>query len=392
MARQRSPRGEGSIYWREYRKRWILELDLTERNGRRVRRSWSFKTRAEAQRRRRELLAQRDDGQPRHDERQTLDAFINRYESTVLPGRAGNTQRTVRAAVAKIRPVLGHHRLVALQPHHIEAFHGQLRDAGYAPATIGLVHGVLSRILARAVVWGDLARNPALLARPSRPRRIAPRFLDVAEVQQLLAAVRGNPREALVWLAVTTGMREGELIGLYWQDLDLDAGVVRVQRQYTRDEGITTPKSPRSVRVIPLAAPTRRVLRAHRERRDDNPLVFPSKTGEPIRASDLRSYWWYPLLKAAGLPRVTLHSLRKSCATFLLHLGMPLAQVSRILGHSSVAITSQVYAQYLKDGEVETVQRLGALLDLPGDAKPSTTPSEVAALLKDWRNDANDDG
>lgn len=387
MPRQRSARGDGSIYWREDRKRWTLELDLTDRGGRRVRRSWSFVTRAEAQRKRRELLAQRDAGQPQVNERQTVDQFIARYVDTVLVGRAGNTRRNVETALNHIRPALGHHRLVALQAADIQKLYADLQQAGYAPATIGLVHSVLSRILRRAVDWGDLARSPATAVHPPRLRRTAPRFLDVAEVQQLLAAVQGDRLEAFVWLAVTTGLREGELIGLYWADLDLDAGVLRVQRQYTRDEGITPPKSERGARVIPLAAPTRRVLLAHRAQAAGNPLVFPSRAGTPIRDTQLRKRWWYPLLERAGLPRVVLHSLRHSCGSFLLHLGMPLAQVSRILGHSSVAVTSAVYIHALSADERDYFERLGKLLD-PGD-RPSDSPSGEPVPTGDWRNDGD---
>ena len=391
MPRQRSPRGEGSLYWRDDRKRWCLELDLTDRGGRRVRRSWSFKTRAEAQRKRRALLAQRDAGQPQVNERQNVHQFITRYEQTILVGKAGNTRRNVGAALNLIRPTLGHHRLVALQPDHIQKLYADLQAADYAPATIGLVHSVLSRILRQAVAWGDLARNPAAAVHPPRLRRPAPRFLDVAEVQQLLAAVQGDRLEAFVWLAVTTGLREGELIGLYWSDLDLEAGVLRVQRQYTRDEGITPPKSARGVRVIPLAAPTRRVLLSHKAEAKtiaDNPLVFPSRAGTPLRDMALRMRWWYPLLARAGLPRVVPHSLRHSCGSFLLHLGMPLAQVSRILGHSSVAVTSAVYIHALSADERDYFERLGRLLD-PGD-KPSTRPSGEPTLASDWRQDGDD--
>lgn len=385
MPRQRSPRGDGSLYWREDRKRWLLELDLTDRGGRRVRRSWSFRTRAEAQRKRRELLAQRDTGHPQVNERQTLDQFIARYVDVVLVGKAGNTRRNVGTALNLIRPSLGHQRLAALQPANIQQLYADLQHAQYAPATVGLVHSVLSRILRQAVEWGDLARSPAAAVHPPRLRRQAPRFLDVAEVQQLLAAVQGDRLEAFVWLAVTTGLREGELIGLYWADLDLDAGVLRVQRQYTRDEGITPPKSERGTRVIPLAAPTRRVLLAHLATRmavqnmpgnmpgiiPSNPLVFPSQAGTPLRDTQLRKRWWYPLLERAGLPRVVPHSLRHSCGSFLLHLGMPLAQVSRILGHSSVAVTSTVYVHALSQDERSYFERLGEML---APREPEPTP------------------
>lgn len=377
MPRQRSPRGDGSIYWRADRARWLLELDLTDRGGRRVRRSWSFHTRAEAQRKRRELLAQQDTGQATVNERQTLAAFVDRYTATVLGSRAGNTRRSVQTALNHIRPALGHHRLVALRPDHIQAFYAALQAADYAPGTIGQIHSVLHRILGQAVAWGDLTRNPAIAVRLPPLRRVPAPFLDVADVQRLLATVQDDPLEALVWLAVTTGMREGELIGLYWSDLDLDAGVVRVQRQYTRDEGITTPKSARSTRVIPLAAPTRRVILAYRrscyDHENTNPLVFPNTDGDPWRAATLRDRWWYPLLRRAGLPRVVFHSLRKSCGSFLLHLGMPLAQVSRILGHSSVAVTAAVYMMALSADERGYFEQLGALLD-SGD-KPSDQPS-----------------
>ncbi len=361
MPRQRAPRGDGSVYFRTDRQRWAVEMDVAGADGQPKRHTWSFPTEAEARRKHRELLQARDRGQVHSDERQTVAQFAQRYQSVVVAHQAINTRRAVGVALRKhLLPQFGATRLVQLQPVQVATFYGQLLKQ-YQPSTIREIHGVFRAMLNQAVSWGDLASNPLVRVKvPSVPKR-EPAVLQPEQIQRVLTTARGDRLEALVWLAATTGMREGELLGLYWDDVNLSRGTLTVQRQRIAGDGIKAPKTAAGRRTLPLAAPVRAALVRHEARGRNGPLVFPTRTGRPLGPAWLLNRWWYPLLARAGVPRVRLHDVRHGCASFLLWLGMDLAQVSRYLGHSSVSTTARVYAHAIEQGEREMVNKLAEL-------------------------------
>jgi integrase len=279
-----------------------------------------------------------------------------------VSGRAGNTQRNTRAVICThLIPAFGARPLVKLTPSEIQGLYADLQRRGRKASTVRQVHAILRTALKQAVAWGELGRNPCDLVKPPRVPQEAKAILDVSHVQHLLAVADEDKLRALLWVALTTGLREGELLALHWADLDLERGRLTVQRNLTRD-GQKAPKSASSRRTIRLVAPTVQALRQHRQQYPSAPLVFATPEGEPLDVDWLRKSWWYPLLKRAGLPRVHFHSLRHSAGSFLLALGMPLPQVSRILGHSHVGITARVYAHVLEDGEQAIMDKLGELL------------------------------
>ncbi len=390
MPRQRAPRGDGSVYFRTDRQRWCLEMDLTGPDGQPTRHTWSFPTEAEARRKHRELLQARDRGQVHNDERQTVAQFAQRYQAVVTAHQAANTRRAVGVALRRhLLPQFGAARLVQLQPSTVQAFYGRLVQAGYQPSTVREIHGVFRAMLNQAVSWGDLTANPlARVKVPSVPKR-EPAVLQPEQVQRVLTTARGDRLEALVWLAATTGMREGELLGLYWDDVNLSRGTLTVQRQRISGDGIKAPKTPAGRRTLPLAAPVRAALERQRARElpettstsrklaetsSISPLVFHTRTGRPIGPAWLLNRWWYPLLARAGVPRVRLHDLRHGAGSFLLWLGMDIAQVSRYLGHSSVAVTSAIYLHAQERGAREKVDQLAALFE--PQPEPDSTPVE----------------
>ena len=177
----------------------------------------------------------------------------------------------------------------------------------------------------------------------------------------LLEASRGNRLEALYVLAITTGMRQGEILGLRWEDVDLEEGVVRVRRTLTLAKGgprLTEPKTRGSRRSIRLTASAVEALESLRERQQteraarngswaDRDLVFRTRRGTPIRRDNLHAKHWNPLLRRAGLPDIRFHDLRHTCATLLLTKGVHPKIVSEILGHSSVAITLDTYSHVI---------------------------------------------
>jgi len=211
------------------------------------------------------------------------------------------------------------------------------------------------------VRWGLIPRNAAAAVDP--PRVVTPemRPLSPTQARTLLAAANGNRLEALFVLAVSTGMRQGELLGLGWEDVDLEAKTARVRRTLTLAKGgprLTEPKTRGSRRSIRLTASAVEALERHRERQEGEGaargpdwngqgLVFCTRRGTPIRRDNLHDKHWKPLLRRSGLPDVRFHDLRHTCATLLLTKGVHPKIVSEMLGHSSIAITLDTYSHVI---------------------------------------------
>jgi integrase len=177
------------------------------------------------------------------------------------------------------------------------------------------------------------------------------RYLE-SQIRCLLDAARTDKLEALYVLAITTGMRQGELLGLQWRDIDLNAGTLRVNRSVC--EGvISPPKTSAGRRPIRLSRLAIAALRQHRTRAAKRRIVewvFPNANGGPIGHQNLHNRSWKPLLRRAGLPHsMRFHDLRHSCISFLLARGVPVKVVSEMAGPADVSITLSVYGHVLPD-------------------------------------------
>jgi integrase len=150
-----------------------------------------------------------------------------------------------------IRPALGHRKLKNLAPDHVQYFYQKKLDVGLAPGTVRLMHGILHKALEQAVKWGIVPRNVCKATTPPRPNPEEIHPLDAEQAKRILEAARGNRLEALYVLAVTAGLRIGELLGLRWEDIDLDSEALHVRRtsrsQAKSGPTFTTPK--RTARV-----------------------------------------------------------------------------------------------------------------------------------------------
>jgi integrase len=202
--------------------------------------------------------------------------------------------------------------------------------------------------------------------------------LDREQVRRLLETASGDRLEALYVLAISTGMRQGELLALRWSDVDLDQRTVRVRStlQRTKEDGyiLAAPKTKGSRRQITLSTTARDALRAHRarqaaERLAAGPawlgkydLVFLNSVGNPLDGMNLLHYHFYPLLNRAGLPRIRFHNLRHTAATLLLGRGVNPKIVSEMLGHASIGITLDIYSHVLPDMQAQAAAAMGAAL------------------------------
>ena len=182
--------------------------------------------------------------------------------------------------------------------------------------------------------------------------------MTVEEAQAFLGAISGDRLEALYLLAVTTGLRRGELLGLKWTDLDLDARTLSVQRSLDKDGTFNPPKRSKSRRTVMLTPQAAEALKGHRARQneerlqlgshwEDRGLVFPNRTGKPMNADNLYHRGFKPLLEKAGLSGFTFHSLRHTCATLLLSKNVNPKIVSEMLGHATISQTMDTYSHVM---------------------------------------------
>jgi integrase len=361
MARQRRGNGEGGVSRRKDGS-WMARYTVQTSTGRK-RKVLYAKSHEEARRKLTEALANRDKGLTYDSEGLTLGEYLARWlEDSVRGSVKVSTYQSYGSLVRlHVCPALGGTKLATLSPAHLQTLYRAKLDEGLAPKSVKYIHTTLHRALKQAVRWGLVPRNAAAEADPPRVSTPEMRPLSPTQARTLLQTAKGNRLEALYVLAVTTGMRQGELLGLGWEDADLEAGVVRVRRTLTLAKGgprLTEPKTPKSRRQIRLTSGAVEALELHRERQkaegaaggdgwNDWGLAFCTRRGTPIRRDNLHDKHWKPLLRRSGLPDIRFHDLRHTCATLLLTKGVHPKIVSEMLGHSSIAITLDTYSHVI---------------------------------------------
>jgi integrase len=272
-------------------------------------------------------------------------------------------------------PTLGKIRLDRLTPQDVQEMMNRRLTDGFSPKTVAYVHQVLRTALELARRWELIDRNVASLVDPPRRQRPKIRPLAPDKARQFLNSVRGHRLEALFSVALAIGLRQGEALGLRWEDLDMAAGVLRVNHQLQRVDGRLTlvePKTDRSRRALVIPPSVIEHLHDH-ERRQlaerlwagskwiESGLVFTSRLGGPLQARQvIREF--HKALKDAGLKRIRFHDLRHSCATLLLVQGVSPRVVMDILGHSEIAITMDTYSHVIPELQREAADKMESLL------------------------------
>src|SRR5215218_9116687 len=308
-------------------------------------------------------LAERADGLVFDDENMTVGEYLDSWLIGSVRGsvRQSTFDRYESAVRLHIKPALGRLKLKKLTPAHVQGFYQDRLDAGLAPASVNKLHVILHKALSQAMEWNMIPRNVAALAKAPQPAPEEMKTLSAEETRCLLEATRGNKLEAVYVLAVHTGMRQGELLALKWQDVDLENATLSVRRTLTRSGGrllLGEPKTKKSRRIIALTEASVRALREHLDRQmedmqrlgdlyRDQGLVFTSEVGTPINPSNLRKRSFAPLLKKSGLPRIRFHDLRHTCATLLLSRNVHPKYVQELLGHANIAITLDTYSHVI---------------------------------------------
>jgi len=368
---------EGSIYKRKDG-RYCGVVDAGWMNGKRKRKSFYGKTRKEVLTALNKALGETSRGLPLVSERQTVGQFLEHWLTNVVkpstrPSTSSSYADTVRLHVI---PELGRIPLSKLSPQHLQSLMNKKLEEGLSRRYVAYIRAVLRIALTQAERWGLVAYN--VVNRVDAPRvekhRVQP--LETIEARRFLSAVKGERLEALYSVALSIGLRRGEILGLRWQDLDLDAAQLSVVQaaQRIRGEGIqfSPPKTDRALRSVNLPSPLVASLRAHRKvqleerlkeggRWQDFGLVFTSSIGTPIEPRNLDRHF-KRMLKKAGLADMRFHDLRHTAASLMLAANVPARTIMEILGHSRISVTLDTYSHVMPPAMLEAADKISEVL------------------------------
>jgi integrase len=363
--------GEGTIG----RHKSGLWFARTSFNG--ERKAYYGKTRTAVARKLSTAIKSHQDGLPAPSDRQTFSQFVEKWIAAVSPTLREKTAQNYAVLLRNHAvPLIGKIPLTKLQPADLIRVYERRRQQGAAPMSILHLHRAIFRALRFAERWGDVTRNVAALVDAPKVTRSEMRALSGEEARSLLLVTQGDRLEAFMILALSTGMRSGELLGLTWRAVDLDRGTVSVvgSLQPTRDGLVLMePKTKRSRRVIEIEGRVVAVLRRHRaaqlmEQRvagdswEGNDYVFTTPTGSPIDGRTLIRTWFRPLLKKASLPPIRIHDLRHSYASIALARGVHPKVVQEALGHATIVVTLDLYSHVVPSLQKDAAKQMGTAL------------------------------
>ncbi|MBI3910611.1 MAG: site-specific integrase [Armatimonadetes bacterium] len=377
---------KGTIYQRG-KDTWLIAVDLGKAANGKRKRLWKtvHGGRREAERELTQLLRERDTHTLAEPNRLTVAEYLGHWLSDYArPNVAPKTwERYEEIVRLHLIPALGGLRLDRLQPLHIQGAYSRWLESGRRDGKGGLAsrtilhhHRILREALQQAVRWQLLARNPADAVDPPRPAPQEMAALDEAGTARLLEAARDTWLYVPILLAIATGMRRGEILGLRWQDVDLEKGALSVRQtlEQTQANGLAfkQPKTPKSRRAVALPAVIVQELRRHRGAQAErqlllgptyhkSDLVCCHDDGSLIRPSVL-SKCFGSLLRRSGLAHVRFHDLRHTHATQLLREGVHVKIVSERLGHSTVGITLDTYSHVLPGMQEDAARRMDTVL------------------------------
>jgi len=364
--------GEGSIYHRNDG-RWAASISLEDGK----RKTFYGKTRKEVQEQLKVALREQQQGLLLAGPQQTVEQFLTQWlEDHKGAIRIRTYERYEELARLHILPALGHHPLQKLTPQHIQAFYTKKLKEGLPPTTVNLLHALLHKALDDAVRLSAVTRNASDAASaPSRAHYEIQPF-SIEQAQQFLVAARGHSMEALFVLAITTGMRRGEILAIKWQDVQFERNMLQVRRIFTRQPGNryieAKPKTEKSRRSILLAPIVVALLKQHRTRQlearlkagsqwQERDLVFCTSLGTPLNPNKVVDRF-KTLLKRAGLPEIRFHDLRHSAATILLSMEVHPKVVQELLGHNQISMTMDIYSHVLPTMQKDAVSKLNNAL------------------------------
>ncbi|OUN20018.1 site-specific integrase [Pseudoflavonifractor sp. An85] len=276
-----------------------------------------------------------------------------------------------------IRPNIGEIPLEKLTSLDLQKFYKKLlaqgrvdrleakgQPKGLSAKTVRNIHQILSSALKLAQEQRLILTNPAEGCALPRVEHREMKTLTTVQLASFFREARESGVFELYYLELATGLRRGELLGLKWEDIDLERGDLRVRRQVSRINGevVEAPlKTKNAYRILPLAEDTVSVLKEQRRKVGNSPWVFPSPNGGPT-SPDSVLHMLHRVLKRAGLPKVRFHDLRHTFATLVLQNGVDVKTVSGMLGHFSAGFTLDTYAHITSAAQRQAAQTMGSVL------------------------------
>jgi integrase len=352
--------GSGTVYPRKNKEGKVIGYRGSYFAPDGKRRYVSAKKKGDAERALRQAMTDADRGLVFEAGTLNLEDYLTRWlEDSVKDTVRRSTFAQYQSVVnCHIIPALGRLQLKALTPAHARSLYREKLESELSPRTVQYIHVTLHKALKQAVMDGLLPRNVADAVKAPQVHKKEVKPMSPTEVAALLSAASGDRLEALYVTAVHTGLRRGEILGLKWTDVDLDAGTLSVQRLLDKDGTFNPPKRKSSRRTVKLTTQAAESLKAHRARQneerlrlgslwEDGDLMFPNQVGKPMNADNLYHRGFKPLLQKAGLSGFTFHSLRHTCATLLVSKNVNPKIISEMLGHATIAQTMDTYSHVM---------------------------------------------
>ena len=367
---------EGTIYKRADG-RWAAVVHLGYQDGKRKRKTFYGKTRREVQEQLTVGLRNQQQGLGTAPDRLTVGQFLETWltdtvKTTVRPRTAESYGELVRLHLA---PGLGRTPLTKLAPQDVQKLINRKLATGLSPRRVQNIHAVLRRALGQAEKWGMVPRNVAKLVDAPRVKHVEVSPFTPEQSRLFIEAVRGDRLEALYIVAISTGLRQGELLGLAWTDLDLDGGQLSVHSTLQRIDGeyqLVEPKTAKSRRTLALPRIAIEALEARKinqvaerlladQKWDESTLVFTSGSGKPLSRHNVTRDF-QALLARVGLPRQRFHDLRHTAASLLLAQNVQPRDLMEILGHSQISLTMNTYSHVMPSALQDAANRMDSIL------------------------------
>lgn len=364
---------EGSIFRRKDG-RWVGQVRIENKNTVKY-----FQTQREAREWVKQMTEQIQAGLSLSGSQQITGEYLKQWLTIVQTTIRPKTFDQYRYVVhLHLIPTIGQIKLRELRPEHVQTLLNNKLQSGCSNRTVILIHGVLHRALNMGLKLGLVVRNVSDAVTKPRLAHKEMMVLDDIQVRNLLLAAKDNGCDTFLQVAITTGMRLGEILGLRWSDLDWSTRKIQINRQVGRinRKGLvfSEPKTAAGRRSIKLGAATIQKLQEHYQAQQvqkgwmgdkwqDNNLVFPNSIGRPMEHSNVLKIF-REILAKAGLPPIRFHDLRHTAATLMLKEGINPKIVQERLGHSDITLTLNTYSHVLPSMQDEVAEKLDELVTL----------------------------
>lgn len=347
-----------------------------DENGKRKQKWYSgYKTKKEAEKALADIIVKVEKGEYFEPEKMTLAEYLDYWlETYAKTNVAPSTYKRYCEFAKHIKTGLGQIMLPKLKPAHIQNFYSKLLETDLSKSTVLKIHRMLHLALKHAVNWQIIISNPADAVTPPRSDKVEMHVWDVETANKFLRDITDTPVYIPVLLALQTGMREGEICGLKWENVDLKQGFLTVKYTMQRINGVLTlkdTKTAKSKRTIVLMDYTVQALKEHKKKQNEVKLMM----GRAYNDQNFVCAWddgrpydphyvgekFAELVNKRGYPKIRFHDLRHTHATMLLQQGVNPKIVSERLGHSQISITLDTYSHVLPNIQKEAVSKLDEL-------------------------------